>query len=106
MERSLGEVLTRILKTRKITQKDLCEKIGIAQGYFADIKRGRRVGSEEIIQAIVEALLLTKEEEFSVWVAWTYERGHKKTMEYFFKLEEDNKRLKKILKEIKEIKEN
>lgn len=101
--RTLAEIITELLKTRKITQKDLCKKIGIAQGYLGDIKKGRTVGSESSIQAIIDGLVLTKEEEHEVWKAWTYEKGHKKTMEYYFKLEDENRKLKKILKEIKEI---
>lgn len=101
--KTLAEIITELLETRKITQKDLCKKIGIAQGYLGDIKKGRTVGSESSIQAIIDGLVLTKEEEHEVWKAWTYEKGHKETMEYYFKLEDENKKLKKILKEIKEI---
>ncbi|MGL5230942.1 MAG: helix-turn-helix domain-containing protein [Cetobacterium sp.] len=101
--KTLSGLIGDLLKTRKITQKDLAQKIGIAPGYLGDIKKGRTVGSESSIQAIIDGLMLTKEEEHEVWKAWMYEKGHKETMEYYFKLEEENKRLKKILKEIKEI---
>ncbi len=94
----LSEIITELLKTRKITQRELCKKVGIAEGYLGDIKTGRTVGSEISIQAIIDGLMLTKEEEHEVWKAWTYEKGHKRTMEYYYKLEEKYKKLKKILK--------
>lgn len=100
MENIFGKTLGKLLKKRKITQKELCIKIGISAGYLSDLKTGRRIGTEELVQSIVDTLLLSREEELDLWISWTYERGHKPTMEYLLKLQEENKKLKKIFNEI------
>ncbi|MGL5621267.1 helix-turn-helix domain-containing protein [Cetobacterium sp.] len=99
----IGLALEKVLVGKKITQSEICSKVGITQGFFSGIKTGKKIGSEETIQAIIDVLVLTKDEESEVWKAWSYDRGHKETMEYFFKLEQENLKLKKILKEIKDI---
>lgn len=96
-------VIEKVIKRRKITQTDICLKVGIAQGFLSDIKTGKKIGSEETIQAIIDILVLTTDEENEVWKAWSYDRGHKETMEYFFKLEQENLKFKKILKEIESL---
>lgn len=102
MTNIFGKTLGRLLKKRKITQKELCGKLEISPGYLSDLKKGRRIGTEELISKIVEMLVLTREEELEIWISWTYERGHKPTMDYLLKLQEENKKLKKIFNEINE----
>lgn len=99
----LSRVLNKIMEGKRITQNQLCERIGISQGFFSGLKTGKKIGSEETIGNIINVLVLTKEEEKEIWKAWSYDRGHKETMDAFNKLEQENLKLKKILKEIKEI---
>lgn len=52
-----GSTLLRALRRhRKITQSDLAEKTGLAQGYISDIESGRKVGSEETLSRIAAVL--------------------------------------------------
>lgn len=102
--KKLSSVLEEVLGKRKITQTKLSEKINVSTGYISDLKKGNKIGSEETIKNLIEALSLTTEEEREVWAAWSYERGHRETMDELFKLKKENEKLKKILKEIESLK--
>ncbi|MEG0135784.1 MAG: helix-turn-helix transcriptional regulator [Cetobacterium sp.] len=100
----LSEVLVEVLNKRKITQTKLSEKINVSTGYITDLKKGNKLGSEQTIFDIIEALSLTKEEEKEIWSAWSYERGHRETMEELFALKKENEKLKKMLRDIQSLK--
>ncbi|MGL5229181.1 MAG: helix-turn-helix domain-containing protein [Cetobacterium sp.] len=98
-----GKKLKEILKKRKVTQLELAKKIGRTQGFVCKILKGDAGASEETILEILGVMMLTKEEEFDLWKAWSFDRAEKNVMEYYRKLEEENKKLKKILQDIKEL---
>lgn len=98
-----GKTLSKVLKIRKVTQQELSKKIGKSQGFLSKIISGEAGASEETIRKILEVMMLTKEEEFELWKCWSFDRAEKSIKEYYGKIEEENKRMKKILKDIKEI---
>ena len=100
--KNLNQIFIEILKNRKITQTKLSEKIGVSTGYISDLKKGNKIGSEKTIKDIGEALSLTILEEKQLWEAWSYERAHKETMDELFKLKDENKKLRKIIKELED----
>ncbi|MGL4863084.1 MAG: helix-turn-helix domain-containing protein [Cetobacterium sp.] len=98
-----GKKLSEILKIRKVTQQELAKRIGKSQGFLSKILNGEAGASEETIENILGVMMLTEDEKFELWKAWSFDRAEKNIMEYYKKLEEENKKLKKILKDIKEI---
>lgn len=98
-----GKALNKILKARKVTQEELSKKIERTQGFLSKIIRGEAGASEETIQKILEVMMLTKEEEFQLWKGWSFDRAEQSVRDYYNKIEEENKKMKKILKDIKEI---
>lgn len=100
---TLSVVLKKILKDRKMTQAKLAEKIKVEQGTVSKIISGRTVAKSSTIKDIIEELSLTEEEIFLIWKGWTLDRAEESVKEYFLKIEEENKKYKKILRDIKEI---
>lgn len=98
-----GKKLTEILKARKITQQELANRIGKSQGFLSKVINSEAGASKKTIEKILKVMVLTKEDEFELWKAWSYDQGEKNVMEYYKKLEDENKKLKKILKDIREI---
>ena len=98
-----GIVLKKILKDRKMTQAKLAEKIGVEQGTVSKIISQRTIAKNTTIEAIIDKLSLTEEEKFELWKWWTLDKAEKKVKEYFLKIEEENEKFKKILRDIKEI---
>jgi transcriptional regulator with XRE-family HTH domain len=56
MDTSLGEFIREKRKALGLTQEELCEKVGIEQGYLTQIERNKRIGSPETIVRIARAL--------------------------------------------------
>jgi DNA-binding XRE family transcriptional regulator len=60
-----GDSLLRALRRWKgITQAELAERTGLAQGYISDLETGRKTGTADTLRAIAGAL-----EVDSVWLA-------------------------------------
>ncbi|BAT58633.1 antitoxin HipB [Variibacter gotjawalensis] len=54
--RERGAVLRAIRKWRGLTQEELSEKVGIAQGYLSALEQRHRNGTEETIRKLADAL--------------------------------------------------
>ena len=98
-----GKILNEFLLKKNKSQKEIAEEIGITQSAISQILKDKIIAKDKVMQAIINYLRLSKEEELEVWKAWTLDRGEPKAVAYFEKLDKENKKLKKILSSIKEL---
>lgn len=99
MKESVGKLIDKAITKRGITQTKLADMLNRSQGTISDLISERRNGTIEIITQISNALILTKEEEFEIWKAWSLSRSHPDFITYVNKLEKENKTMKKLLKD-------
>ena len=59
----LGELLSRLIKQKRMTQSYFYAKVGIAKPYFYDILAGKTSPSPEVQYKILEILRPTKEDQ-------------------------------------------
>ncbi len=80
-----------------ITQEKARNKIGISQGFIADLEGGNRTPSEEMSEKIAEAYDLNEEEKKEFFLAVGLERATNFIVNYIKELEKENKKLKEEL---------
>ena len=102
MERT-SKLLKKFCDEKNIKQKDIVEITGLTSAGVSKAFTGKIRLKEKNLETILEFLRLSKEEKMEVWKAWTLDGGEKKAAAYFEKLDQENKKLKKILKSLKEL---
>ena len=81
-----SDLLKGYMKRRKLTQILLAEKANVSRSYVRDVVgKNNKLGSKEVVEKLIIALELTKEEERIVWMTWLYSKGHEDLMIYFSK---------------------
>ena len=60
MDNNLGKEITRLRKSKKLTQGELAEKIGFSRTYLADAENSRRLPSINFINEIAKGLSVSK----------------------------------------------
>lgn len=102
MER-VSKILKKICEEKNIKQKDIVEITGLTSAGVSKAFTGKIRFKEKNLKLIMDFLRITKDEELEIWKAWTLDGGEEKAAAYFEKLDIENKKLKKILKSLKEL---
>lgn len=98
-----GKILKIFFEKREVKQKEIAEAIGVSEGAISQALSNLVIPKQERVEKIIKYLKLSKDEEMEIWKAWTLDRGENKAAAYFEKLDQENKKLKKILKSLKEL---
>lgn len=100
-----GILLKKFFDEKGLKQKELAELLEVSEPTISRAISGIIILRKKHIEKLIDYLKLSKDEKLEVWKAWTLDRGEKSAVAYFEKLDKENKKLKKILTSIRDLKE-
>lgn len=101
-----SELLKKFCEEKNVKQKEIVEVTGLTSAGVSKAFTGKIRFKEKNLETVLEYLKLSNDEKLEVWKAWTLDGGEEKAAAYFEKLDKENKKLKKIIENIKLIAES
>lgn len=98
-----GALMKKLISERGANQKEVSEFADVAESTISRFLAGKLRLREKNLKNLLKYLKPSKDEELEIWKAWTLDGGEEKAAAYFEKLDQENKKLKKILKSLKEL---